>query len=411
MRIDKFIILMTFQKESLVPPIFTKGITYVKWKHLAICRYRNFVKFHIKDRNKVFWREMRVIPSNVSKYAEIRRLVFDRICKNLCSLNKMRDEVNSAINDFASDTESIETILQHLLGKLQSHCANAESFHNHAENKNYFDKSCENEKLEDLNENVQKCLNDMLSKICETNTWKRNKVRNCTDKCEIPSGWGKKLYEKLDYVANLLCLINCDISETDPKMLNRKLYDVQEKFTEFEFCKGCYVSKTKNCRYGSDCEDSLNWINALSCHFTGLRTIRRKIYSLRQGMYWLNMTDYINSRSDYKALQEMLNDPEIQPSQIRQVIEKAAISTEYMGESEINRQFGKFLDTFYKQMYDFPENVCSICLRWSKKVLTCDSKESVPGYDEFVVTKIVVDDIVTQKKCQFTSAIKVVLMT
>jgi len=46
-------------------------------------------------------------------------------------------------------------------------------------------------------------------------------------------------------------------------------------------------------------------------------------------MYWLNMTDYINSRSHYKALQEMLNDPEIQPSQIRQVIEKAAaISTE-----------------------------------------------------------------------------------
>jgi len=50
-------------------------------------------------------------------------------------------------NDFASDTETIETIFEHLLGKLQSHCANAELFHNHAENETYFDKSCENEKL------------------------------------------------------------------------------------------------------------------------------------------------------------------------------------------------------------------------------------------------------------------------
>jgi len=41
--------------------------------------------------------------------------------------------------------------------------------------------------------------------------------------------------------------------------------------------------------------------------------------------------------------------------------------------------------------------VCSICLRWGKKVLACDSKESVPGYEEFDVTKIVVDDAVTHR--------------
>jgi len=380
-----------------VPPILTKGFNYVKWKNLAIRRFRNFVKLNSKDRTKVLWRAMRVIPSNVSKYAEMRRLVFNRIRKHLCTVDKKLDEVNSAIKEFTNDSESLETIMEHLLGKLQIHCANAESFHDVIEYENHFDKIGENDKSEELNDCVQRCLNIMLSKICETNKWKRNKIRKCTDSCGIPSDWGKKLFEKLSDIVNLLCLIDCDISKTDAKLLNIKLHEVQEKFTEFEFCKGCYVSKTKKCIYGSDCKDNLNWINALSCHFSGVRTLRRKIYSIRQAIYWLNTTDYINDRSDYKALQEMLNNPDIQPGQVRQVIEKAAINAEYMGESEINRQFGNILDNFYKQIYNFPEFVCSICLRLSKKVLTCDSKKSVPGYDEFDVTKIVVDDTVTHK--------------
>jgi len=93
--------------------------------------------------------------------------------------------------------------------------------------------------------------------------------------------------------------------------LNRKLNEVQEKFTEFEFCQDCYASKTKECAYGENCEDNLNWINALSYHFTGMRTLRRKIYIIRQAIYWLNMTDYNNNRSDFEALLEMLNNPNI----------------------------------------------------------------------------------------------------
>jgi len=126
---------------------------------------------------------MRLIPSNVSKYAEIRILIFNRIHTYLCTVNKKLDDVNS----FTNDTESIETIMQLLFGKLQIHCANAESFDDLLEYENYFDKFCENTHIEELNESVQRCINDMLSKICGTNTWKRNKVRKCTAICEIPS--------------------------------------------------------------------------------------------------------------------------------------------------------------------------------------------------------------------------------
>jgi len=44
------------------------------------------------------------------------------------------------------------------------------------------------------------------------------------------------------------------------------------------------------------------------------------------------MTDYINKCSDNKGLVEMLNNPEIQPAQIRHVIDNAITNCEYMGE-------------------------------------------------------------------------------
>jgi len=325
-----------------VPPISTNGFVYLKWKNLAVRRYREMAKLRYKVKRKGFWRAIRVIPSNISKYAEMRRIVFSRICKYLRSLNKKFGEINSTITDFVDDSHSVETLLQHLYGKMKIHSANAESYHEILNYESYVGNSCEN-MFENINESVNLCINDILSKICGTKSWKRNKVRKCTDRCEIPSNWGKKLHDKLAEIVELLYLIDCDISKTDVKQLNRKLREVQEKFTAFEFCSGCYNSRGRQCTYGDLCKDNLSWINALSIHFSGVRTVRRQIYSLRKAIYWLNMTDHINRESDYDALMEMLNNPDIQLAEVRQMIEKAALNSEYIAEADINRQFGVFL--------------------------------------------------------------------
>jgi len=248
----------------------------LKWKNQTSRRYREFAKLHYKVKNNVFWRLMRVIPSNISKYAEMRRIVFNRICKYLRSVNKKFDEVNSAVTDFVDDSQSIETVLQHLYGKLQIHSTNAESYHEILNYENYFESFCETS-FEEVHESVKTCLNDMISQICGTKTWKRNKVRKCTNICEIQRDWGKNLHGKLTYIVDLL-RFDCDISKTDATKLDRNLHEVQEKFTEFEFCKGCYASKTKKCVYGENCEDNLNWINGLACHFSVRRKTAQSYY-------------------------------------------------------------------------------------------------------------------------------------
>jgi len=126
---DYIFFTQIFQDFSLVPPISTKGLVYLKWKNQTIRRYREFARLSYKVKSKVFWRVIRVIPSNISKYAEMRRIVFNRICKYMRFVNKKLDEVNSAIIGFVDDSQSFESALQHLYGKMQSHSANAESYH------------------------------------------------------------------------------------------------------------------------------------------------------------------------------------------------------------------------------------------------------------------------------------------
>ncbi len=83
------------------------------------------------------------------------------------------------------------------------------------------------------------------------------KVRQCDDSCSIPEKWGQRIYETLSYFR--------------PSMNYKK---IQFNICEFEKCQLCYDGQGW-CNLGVNCTDNFKFIENISRHYQGVRTMIR----------------------------------------------------------------------------------------------------------------------------------------
>lgn len=95
------------------------------------------------------------------------------------------------------------------------------------------------------------------------------KGRKCNFLCKFPPNWGTRLYKTLQLFK--------------PCYLYK---DMQNNILQFENCEYChsYINETDSngCPSIEICFDNIKYLNNLSVHFHGLRTLLRKVYSIRR---------------------------------------------------------------------------------------------------------------------------------
>ncbi len=91
-----------------------------------------------------------------------------------------------------------------------------------------------------------------------------SKSRKQFNSCFIPEKWGQRIYEMLSYFR--------------PSMNYKK---IQFNICEFEKCQLCYDEKGW-CDLGVNCTDNFKYIENISRHFQGVRTMIRYYTNLKK---------------------------------------------------------------------------------------------------------------------------------
>lgn len=196
------------------------------------------------------------------------------IIKQLYS--KIKDFQNRYVDFFndklTNDLENNEQILRSVYGGQQFHIKTRDEMYTKLNNV-YGD--INNNYMTDLNVQSQMVNSSLIkpkfitsSQPIELIEVKENVclyARTCEDSCNIPLKWASTIYN------NFKILAPC-----------YNLKQMQNNIIEFEKCYNCYDMYTnKQNQQCLNCFDNIKLINSISNHYQHLRTISRKIYSIR----------------------------------------------------------------------------------------------------------------------------------
>lgn len=196
------------------------------------------------------------------------------IIKQLYS--KIKDFQNRYVDFFndklTNDLENNEQILRSVYGGQQFHIKTRDEMYTKLNNV-YGD--INNNYMTDLNVQSQMVNSSLIkpkfitsSQPIELIEVKENVclyARTCDDSCNIPLKWASTIYN------NFKILAPC-----------YNLKQMQNNIIEFEKCYNCYDMYTnKQNQQCLNCFDNIKLINSISNHYQHLRTISRKIYSIR----------------------------------------------------------------------------------------------------------------------------------
>jgi hypothetical protein len=317
----------------------------------------------------------------------------------MTSLKRKVMEVEGNIKICSNDGEQLT---QFFYGKSKIHCAYAEDYGIELNENNYYSVESASDLYSDLTSDVKDCVNDMLDCVetrlanenvadkTDNSKWKRGKRRMCDSACIIPDVWGQKMHQTLTtFVENF----NIEDETEKENRAEINIKEVQSKYCELEFCLGCYLSTNGICLCKNDCTDFLNFVNKLSTHFTGVRSLKRQLYSIRQCVNWLQLTDSFLLNANYKCFLDILNDPRSRPCPVQRIIETENSASDCPTEQELEDKFGHLFNVFEEKLKNYPKHVCTICQRWAKDVSEFNESESVPGYLTNQISKSVIDDV------------------
>lgn len=187
----------------------------------------------------------------------------------ICSLYKsLKSFYNNYVDKFSKNSSLIE--LKMVYGGPQQHSMSTDFkkeklIFKYETKLDINNNIIQNSSLPVLNSSMDHQLDRTCNSLNDLDTILNNKLRFrlCDDTCVIPSDWPLYLFNcfKILQPTYNLNLLQCNI-------------------IQFEKCTYCYQSNSR-CKK-SACQDNIAYLNSLSKHFVHLRTIKRKIYNIRQ---------------------------------------------------------------------------------------------------------------------------------